>query len=63
MHEPRCEERVGEPYPRRCVDCDRAAAEDAATRRADQVRACDRHVRLLPCPECAGTALSGPVAR
>lgn len=54
MHEPRCDEHVGEPYPRRCADCDRAAA---VSRRADQVGACDRHVRLLPCPECAEAAL------
>lgn len=60
MREPRCDEHVGEPYPRRCADCDRVAA---VSRRADEVSACNRHVRMLPCPECARAAAhSGPTS-
>jgi hypothetical protein len=58
--EPRCDDHIGEPYPRRCAACDQAAADSC---RAEQLRACDLHLRLLPCPECGETpALSGPVS-
>ena len=74
MAEARCDEHVGEAFPRRCAACDRATAEVAAERAGEQLRACERHVRLLPCPECADeqplsapvvaqNAPSGPVAR
>lgn len=54
MPEPRCADHIGEPYPRRCAACDQAAADHDASRRAEQLRACDLHLRLLPCSECAG---------